>query len=285
MNHTAEKALNGRTPEEVLTGRTPDISFLFCFMFWDKVHVERYPSKSYQGQVGSQKSHEISGRFVGFADNVGHAMTFLILTDDTKRIIARSQVRLAKDKENVIRMTPDDNAPQCDYMRSFNEESDILPTIDTDLIHKEFDIDGGEPTVIETRDTLHSHKPPSRTVNTKPPPQPEVTPNPAASEPGEWTDGEDDSSTTEAPEPPPIPKSKSNRRVPPKRMRNNPRPMRESRKDVDYSTKCADFSPMDKPIKDYPIVEDVSPEDEELGEHHHYRAPGEDNPLGTPLNF
>ena len=43
-----------------------------------------------------EKENEICGRFVGFAWNVGHALTFKILTDDTQKIIDRSRVRLAK---------------------------------------------------------------------------------------------------------------------------------------------------------------------------------------------
>ena len=38
------------------------------------------------------ESVEARGRFVGFAESVGHALTFRILTDDTKKIIFRSSV-------------------------------------------------------------------------------------------------------------------------------------------------------------------------------------------------
>ena len=96
MNHTAEKSLGWRPPLKVLTGQTLDISILLCFMFWDVVYCARYEDAQYKGQVGSQKSDEIRGRFVGFAWDVGHVLTFKILTDDTHRVIKRSQVRLAK---------------------------------------------------------------------------------------------------------------------------------------------------------------------------------------------
>ena len=39
--------------------------------FWDIVLVARYEDATYHGQVGSDKSDEIRGRFVGFADHVG----------------------------------------------------------------------------------------------------------------------------------------------------------------------------------------------------------------------
>jgi hypothetical protein len=95
MNMTAEKSIGWRTPLEVLTGETTDISIALCFLFWDVVYVKRYKNKHYQGQVGSEDSSEIRGRFVSFSKNVGHALTIKILTDDTQKIIHRSQVRLA----------------------------------------------------------------------------------------------------------------------------------------------------------------------------------------------
>ena len=44
-------------------------------------------------------SREKRGRFVGISEHVGHALTYKILTDDTKRVIHRSNVRLADDKD------------------------------------------------------------------------------------------------------------------------------------------------------------------------------------------
>jgi hypothetical protein len=52
-------------------------------------------------QVGSNKSSEIRGRFVGFSHHVGHALTFKILTDDTRHIIHRSRVRLQGWENNL----------------------------------------------------------------------------------------------------------------------------------------------------------------------------------------
>ena len=39
------------------------------------------------------------GRWVGIAENVGHAMIYKILTDDTKKVIYRSNVQSALAKE------------------------------------------------------------------------------------------------------------------------------------------------------------------------------------------
>jgi len=83
---------------EVATGITQDISILLYFMFWDIVYCARYANK----QPGSQKGQEIRGRFVGFAFNVGHALTFLVLTDDTRKVIKRSVLRLVDLPKNEI---------------------------------------------------------------------------------------------------------------------------------------------------------------------------------------
>jgi len=83
MNLTAEKILGWRTPQEVATGETPDICILLFFMFWDIVHCARHANE----QPGSQKGQEIRGRFVGFAWDVGHKLTFLVLADDTQKVI------------------------------------------------------------------------------------------------------------------------------------------------------------------------------------------------------
>ena len=84
MNHTAEKSLRWKPPLEILTGQTIDISICLCFLFWDVVYCSRYPEHDYHEQVGSEKSDKIRGRFVGFAWDVGHALTFKVLTDDTR---------------------------------------------------------------------------------------------------------------------------------------------------------------------------------------------------------
>ena len=87
MNHTALERLDWRTPMELLQGQTPDISIMLVFLFWDVVYVSRYKDDKYAGQIGSKKSSEVRGRFVGFAWDVGHALTFKVLTDDSKKIL------------------------------------------------------------------------------------------------------------------------------------------------------------------------------------------------------
>ena len=154
MNHTAEKSLGWRPPLQVLTGQTIDISILLCFLFWDVVYCTRYDDTSYRGQVGSVKSSEIRGRFVGFAWNVGHALTFKVLTDDSQKIICRSRIRLAKEMENNLKLDVEAGAvPERVYIKSKRDsEGDNvrLPTID--MSANPFTVDDDEP-VDEDKDS------------------------------------------------------------------------------------------------------------------------------------
>jgi hypothetical protein len=66
-------------------------------------------------------SKEAMGYFVGISTNMGHAMTFKILTDDTNRIIVRSQVRPADNPTRPnLRLTDlfDGEAVSQVYVRS-----------------------------------------------------------------------------------------------------------------------------------------------------------------------
>ena len=165
MNHTAEKSLDWRPPLQVLTGQTIDISIMLCFMFWDVVYFSRYDDADYRGQVGSKKSSEIRGRFVGFAWNVGHALTFKVLTDDSNKVLSRSQLRLAKVGENNLKLDVEAGAvPERIYIQSKRDsEGDdvILPTIDMSLNPFTTDIDEQEDsTVTETGEhALDAHTP------------------------------------------------------------------------------------------------------------------------------
>jgi uncharacterized membrane protein YgcG len=86
LNYTASKSLQWQIPIAILWGYDPDISFLLCFAFWEPVlyaEDNHFPSQS----------PEKTGRFVGFAPNIGDILTFRILTDDTNELITRSVVR------------------------------------------------------------------------------------------------------------------------------------------------------------------------------------------------
>jgi len=88
QNHTAVQSLNNRTPIEWLLGYTPDITVLLQFRFWEPVYYAKYDAKF------PADTTEALGRFVGIGENVGNAMTFKILTQESK-VIHRSVVRSA----------------------------------------------------------------------------------------------------------------------------------------------------------------------------------------------
>ena len=88
MNHTWNDTIKG-IPMQRATGKTMDISPILRFRWWEVVYymVEDSPYPS--------ESKEARGHFVRISENVGHTMTYKILTDDTKKIIHRSIVRSA----------------------------------------------------------------------------------------------------------------------------------------------------------------------------------------------
>ena len=92
--HVAHQSLNWRTPIEWLLGSTPDTSNTLVFIFYEPVYYALEDTK--QG-----KPQEAVGRFVGLSENVGHTMTFKILTDNGK-ILHRSWVRTC-NKEGAFK--------------------------------------------------------------------------------------------------------------------------------------------------------------------------------------
>ena len=90
-NHTANASIGYAIPLQVLEGSTPDISPLLQFDFYEPVYY-----KANEAEFPSQPV-EKSGRFVGISENVGHALTYKILTDDSQKVIHRSVARSALD--------------------------------------------------------------------------------------------------------------------------------------------------------------------------------------------
>jgi hypothetical protein len=86
LNFTASACLKWRTPMEVLTGSTPDISPLLSFQWWEPVYF-KLENAGFPSDLREQR-----GCFVGISEHVGHAMTYMILTNDTKKVIRQSNV-------------------------------------------------------------------------------------------------------------------------------------------------------------------------------------------------
>ena len=84
-NVTALKSLDWKTPTEVAFGTTPDISPFLQFDWYDRV-VYHTPNASFP------HSQEASGRFVGVCPNIGDALTYYILTNQTQQVSSRSTV-------------------------------------------------------------------------------------------------------------------------------------------------------------------------------------------------
>jgi hypothetical protein len=89
-NWTADRTLRWKCPHTKRFGVTPDISALLSFHFYEPVYyldiVEPTPY-----------SKEKAGYWLGVAHNVGDALTYHILTDDTQQVIQRSVVRSRND--------------------------------------------------------------------------------------------------------------------------------------------------------------------------------------------
>ena len=141
LNRLACQSLQWQTPLEALEGSTPDISPLLHFSFWDPVYYKLDNSDFPPG------STEGSGHWVGIAENVGHAMTYQIPTDDTKKVIYRSNVCSALTKEDrnkhVDILGGEEVAP---IINSSNDEDESprkpMPFFDpTDLVGRTFLMD------------------------------------------------------------------------------------------------------------------------------------------------
>ena len=105
LNNVASSS-TGTIPIQVLTGSTNDISPLLYFRWYEPVYYKLDDSDF------PSDSREKRGRWVGIAEHVGHAMTFKILTDDTRKIIYRSNIRSAVDpKSRNLRMEPLNDDP------------------------------------------------------------------------------------------------------------------------------------------------------------------------------
>ena len=99
----------GPVPIQVLTGSTNDISLLLYFCWYEPVYYKLDDSDF------PLDCREKCGRWVGIAEHVGHAMTFKILTDDTREIIYHSNIRSALDpKSHNLRMEPLNDDPVLD---------------------------------------------------------------------------------------------------------------------------------------------------------------------------
>ena len=87
-NCLAHPALNYEIPNHVAGGDREDISHILCFHWFQPVLALDIKAKH-------PDTREEPGFFVGFAHNIGDALTFKILLTDMKTVVVRSVVRPA----------------------------------------------------------------------------------------------------------------------------------------------------------------------------------------------
>jgi hypothetical protein len=142
LNHAYNETARG-VPLTLLLGVTVDISVLLRFYFWQpvyfKVEDSGFPSES----------KEASGRIVGISEHVGNALTWKVLTDDTQKILYRSQVRPFSQDDKNLRADP-----------LAGEKDDILKS---------------EPVIKSSHDYAASHK--CKQPSTDPLPEPDPYPS------------------------------------------------------------------------------------------------------------
>ena len=144
LNCLACQSLQWQTPLEALEGSMTDISPLLRFSFWDPVYYKLdnsdFPSGSTEGR----------GHRVGIAENVGHTMTYKILTKDTKKVIYRPNVCSALIKEDCKKRVDflggEEVAP---IIKSLHDDGECprkpMPILDpTDLVGRTFLMDPQE---------------------------------------------------------------------------------------------------------------------------------------------
>ena len=121
------------SPLQYVYGNTNDISALLYFSFYEPVyyHMDDTPFPS--------SSKEYRGRWVGVSESVGNFMTFKILTDDTNRIIHRSNIRSATDPNaRNLRIDPLNDEPPM-VVRSWRQLSSSPDHGENDML-----MDNGE---------------------------------------------------------------------------------------------------------------------------------------------
>jgi hypothetical protein len=95
----------GGVPLQLLTGSTNDISPLLFFKWYEPVYY-KLDDSDFLSNLKEKR-----GRWVGVSEHVSHAMTFKVLTDDTNKIIYRSNICTATDPSSQnLHETPLNNS-------------------------------------------------------------------------------------------------------------------------------------------------------------------------------
>jgi hypothetical protein len=90
LNRLSVPSLKYQTPIYKATGEWGDISALLQFHFYEPVYYKVCEKPSF-----SSETTERLGYWVGIAEHVGDALTYLVLTADTQKVIPHSEIRSA----------------------------------------------------------------------------------------------------------------------------------------------------------------------------------------------
>ncbi len=126
---------------------------IYRFKFYDRVYYKHVNSRG-----EDDVSDKSAGRSVGFSETVGHSMTYIVLTDDTNKIIYRSRISIANLDPNrqLDSFIEKEEAPANDTENGFDEAINKSITDDSDESTKEFD-PGGETrrmAIIDPKDLI-----------------------------------------------------------------------------------------------------------------------------------
>ncbi|HEY9710824.1 MAG TPA: hypothetical protein V6D48_21640 [Oculatellaceae cyanobacterium] len=152
-----------------LLGTTPDISVLLQFDWYEpvyfKVEESNFPSMS----------NEKLGCLVGISEHVGHALTYLVLTEDTQKILHRSVVHTATDPASINKRANGsytdephpyiqshlDDVPSALDGEEHGKSKNIMPIISPDeLVGKTFGImqEDGHMSKIKIIEAIQDHQ-------------------------------------------------------------------------------------------------------------------------------
>ena len=93
FNCVAHDSIGSITPLEHAHGQRPDVSALLRFRWYEPVY---YLADGHFPSGGFEKS----GQFVGIAEDMGDALMYYILTDDTHQVILWSIVHSSLDPQD-----------------------------------------------------------------------------------------------------------------------------------------------------------------------------------------
>jgi len=126
LNHMSFDQLNGMTPISKAFGIQTDISALLSFHWWQPVYY------AVDGDFPSESKEKL-GQWVGVAENQGDALTYLVLTDDTQQVIARSSVCAASEpmfpNKRATAPSTMDCGESSSFIYSLTEQLEIDPSM------------------------------------------------------------------------------------------------------------------------------------------------------------